>query len=565
MKIPQYVINAMNSLNQAGYECYLVGGCVRDTLMGKEPHDYDLTTSALPELMLTVFDGCKIIETGLKHGTVTLLTDGGPIEITTFRIDGEYKDNRRPENVIFTPKLSEDLARRDFTVNAIAMDKEGNLVDLYGGEKDINSKIIRCVGDPEKRFNEDGLRILRALRFASTLNFEIHPDTEKAIFKLSYLLKNISAERVREELFKLLCGVSAKAVLISYVDVILPFLQPISRVDLIHFAEIAEKLPLVAEIRMAALFALHSDIVNLKSAMQALKTSNKQIKAAENCCDIIQSPPTDPTQTALLIGQLGEKEFNLYLQTAKACEKDISVTLRMIDDLKSRNACYNLHQLALTGADLIELGIKGKKVGDMLQTLFSSVAEGKVKNEKVDLLNYVKQSIDKSELPQRKPVRLKGYDYNTPGAYFITVCTMNRKHILSSISVGTDVLGGPKNELTDYGKIAENQLLTMSNFYKDIKIDKFVIMPNHIHLLISILDTDDGQPRTSVPTKSSLISTFVSTFKRYCNKKIGTNIWQSRSFDHIIRGQKDYDEIWQYINNNPIKWVEDEFYTKNQG
>lgn len=390
MKIPQYVIKAMNSLNQAGYECYLVGGCVRDTLMGNEPHDYDMTTSALPQQMLTVFDGCKIIETGLKHGTVTLLTDGGPIEITTFRIDGEYKDNRRPENVIFTPKLSEDLARRDFTVNAIAMDKEGNLVDLYGGENDIHSKIIRCVGDPEKRFNEDGLRILRALRFASTLNFEIHPDTEKAIFKLSYLLKNISAERVREELFKLLCGVSAKAVLINYADVILPFLQPISREDLIYFAEIAEKLPLSAEIRLAALFALYSDTENLKSVMQALKTSNKQIKSAENCCDIIQSPPTNPTKTALLIGQLGEKEFNLYLQTAKACGKDISTMLQTVDDLKSRNACYNLHQLALTGADLIELGIKGKKVGDMLQTLFTAVAEGKVKNEKYQLLNYIK-------------------------------------------------------------------------------------------------------------------------------------------------------------------------------
>ncbi|MBQ2704460.1 MAG: CCA tRNA nucleotidyltransferase [Clostridia bacterium] len=390
MKIPQYVIKAMNSLNHAGYECYLVGGCVRDTLMGNEPHDYDLTTSALPEQMLTVFNGCKIIETGLKHGTITLLTDGGPIEITTFRIDGEYKDNRRPENVIFTPKLSEDLARRDFTVNAIAMDKEGNLVDLYGGENDIRSKIIRCVGDPEKRFNEDGLRILRALRFASTLNFEIHPDTEKAIFKLTYLLKNISAERVREELFKLLCGVSAKAVLINYADVILPFLQPISREDLVQFAEIAEKLPLSAEIRMAALFALYSNTTKLKSAMQALKPSNKQIKSAENCCDIIQLPPTSPTQTALLIGQLGEKEFNLYLQTAKACGKDISATLQTVDDLKSRNACYNLHQLALTGADLIELGVKGKKVGDMLQTLFTAVAEGKVKNEKYQLLNYIK-------------------------------------------------------------------------------------------------------------------------------------------------------------------------------
>ena len=390
MKIPQYVANAMTRLNDFGYECYLVGGCVRDALMGKEPHDYDLTTSALPEQMLTVFADCKIIETGLKHGTVTLLTEGGPVEITTYRIDGEYKDNRRPEKVIFTPNLSDDLARRDFTVNAIAMDGEEILIDLFGGENDIKSKIIRCVGDAEKRFNEDGLRILRALRFSSTLDFEIYSDTADAIFKLSHLLKNISAERVREELFKLLCGVSARTVLTRYEDVILTFLQPISREDLLQFATIVEKLPLVAEIRMAALYALFSDTEKLKSAMQNLKTSNNQIKSATRCCEFIQSLPVDATQTALLIGQLDENELNLYLQSAEVCGKDVSGTLQRIKELKSRNVCYTLHQLALTGTDLNGLGIKGKIVGETLQSLFSAVAEGKVKNEKEQLLNYVK-------------------------------------------------------------------------------------------------------------------------------------------------------------------------------
>jgi len=398
MKIPKYVLGAMNKLNDAGYECYLVGGCVRDTLMGTSPHDYDLTTSALPEQMLTVFDGCKIIETGLKHGTVTLLTDDGAIEITTYRIDGEYKDNRRPENVTFTPDLSEDLARRDFTVNAIAMDCNGNLVDLYSGKNDISAKIIRSVGDAKKRFNEDGLRILRALRFASVLEFEIHHDTAKAIFELSHLLKNISAERVREELFKMICGNSVSAMMTQYADVILPFIQPIVREDLLRFAEIISILPPVAEIRIAALFALFSDAESLKSAMKHLKTSNKQIKLTSYCCQIIQSPPTDATQTAHLIGELGKSEFELYLQTAKICGKDISATLQTVNDLKLRNACYDLHQLALTGTDLTELGVKGKKVGEILQSLFSAVAEGKVKNEKNELLNYAK----KQNTPQQK-------------------------------------------------------------------------------------------------------------------------------------------------------------------
>ena len=246
------------------------------------------------------------------------------------------------------------------------------------------------MGDAEKRFNEDGLRILRALRCASVLGFEIHSDTADAIFKLSHLLKNISAERVREELFKLLCGVSAKTVLTQYADVILPCLEPISREDLLQFATIVENLPLVAEIRMAALFALFSDVENLKSAMQNLKTSNNQINSATRCCEFIQSPPVDATQTALLIGQLDENELNLYLKSAEVCGKDVSGTLQRIKELKSRNVCYTLHQLALTGTDLNGLGIKGKIVGETLQSLFSAVAEGKVKNEKEQLLNYVK-------------------------------------------------------------------------------------------------------------------------------------------------------------------------------
>ncbi len=391
MKIPKQVQAAMVTLNSAGYECYLVGGCVRDTLMGARPHDYDLTTSALPNQMQQVFAGRKIIETGIKHGTVTLLTNDGPVEITTYRIDGEYKDNRRPENVTFTPNLSEDLARRDFTINAIAMDCNGNLVDLYGGQEDIAAAIIRCVGDAEKRFNEDGLRILRALRFASVLGFNIHPNTSSGVFKLSHLLKNISAERVREELFKLLCGKSVQAVITEYAEVVLPFLLPISKTDLLNFAQIIPNLPPIAEVRLAALYALYGSREELKKAMRGLKTSTKQRSYADYCCKIIQSPPTDATETARIIGELGEPDFNLCLNTAKICGKSTCETELLADALRSRNCCYRLQQLALTGTDLTSLGVKGKAVGDGLQMLFSAVAEGKVKNEKEELLNYFKK------------------------------------------------------------------------------------------------------------------------------------------------------------------------------
>ena len=391
MQIPPYVKTAIEMLNKGGYECYLVGGCVRDMLMGKEPHDYDLTTSARPEQMQQVFAECKVIETGIKHGTLTLLTDGGGVEITTYRIDGDYKDNRRPESVSFTPNLKEDLARRDFTVNAMAMDACGNLIDLYNGKDDIAAKLIRCVGDPERRFNEDGLRILRALRFAAVLGFTIHDETADAIHNLSHLLGSISAERVREELFKLICGPSAESVITQFAEVLLPFLPQISHKFLTEFTQLIGQLPPMPEVRLAALYALFSNEIGLDTAMSHLKTSNKQKKAAVDCCRIITAPPTDATQTAYTLGSVGESDFELYLTTAQICGKNINPTLQTLAALRERGACYTISQLAVTGNDLILEGIaKGKGVGDCLNLLFAAVAEGKVQNQKEKLLQYLK-------------------------------------------------------------------------------------------------------------------------------------------------------------------------------
>lgn len=391
MQIPSYVKTAIEMLNKSGYECYLVGGCVRDMLMGNLPHDYDLTTSARPEQMQQAFADCKVIETGIKHGTLTLLTEGGGVEITTYRIDGDYKDNRRPESVSFTPNLSEDLARRDFTVNAMAMDADGNLIDLYNGKSDIAAKVIRCVGEPEKRFNEDGLRIMRALRFAAVLGFTIHDKTAAAIRSLSHLLASISAERVREELFKLICGAAAESVITQFAEVILPFLPQIAKEGLTQFARQIDELPPMLEVRLAALYALFSDEMGLATAMSRLKTSNKQKKSAVDCCRIITAPPTDATQTAYTLGSVGESDFNLYLTAARLCGKNITPTRQILAALKERGACYTVSQLAVTGNDLISEGIaKGKGVGETLNLLFTAVAEGKVKNEKQSLLQYLK-------------------------------------------------------------------------------------------------------------------------------------------------------------------------------
>lgn len=229
MDMPKNVDTAINLLQSAGFEAYAVGGCVRDSLLGKTPNDWDITTSAKPEDMKSVFADFHCIDTGIKHGTVTVVIDGEPLEITTFRLDGEYEDNRHPKSVTFTSDLGADLGRRDFTVNAMAYSKMTGTVDLFGGQNDLKNKIIRCVGDPDRRFNEDALRILRALRFASALDFEIEEKTAQSLLKNCALLGNISEERIAKELLKLVCGKGAKRILTDFAPVlfeILPELQP---------------------------------------------------------------------------------------------------------------------------------------------------------------------------------------------------------------------------------------------------------------------------------------------------------------------------------------------------
>ena len=229
MDMPKNVDTAINLLQSAGFEAYAVGGCVRDSLLGKTPNDWDITTAAKPEDMKSVFINFHCIDTGIKHGTVTVVIDGEPLEITTFRLDGEYEDNRHPKSVTFTSNLGADLGRRDFTVNAMAYSKMTGTVDLFGGQNDLKNKIIRCVGDPDRRFNEDALRILRALRFASALDFEIEEKTAQSLLKNRALLGNISEERIAKELLKLVCGKGAKRILTDFAPVlfeILPELQP---------------------------------------------------------------------------------------------------------------------------------------------------------------------------------------------------------------------------------------------------------------------------------------------------------------------------------------------------
>lgn len=202
IELPEAVRNIINTLQSAGYEAWAVGGCVRDSILGRVPDDWDITTSARPEQVKAIFK--KTVDTGIQHGTVTVLWNRAGYEVTTYRIDGEYEDSRHPKEVQFTASLREDLRRRDFTINAMAYNEEAGLVDIFGGIEDIRAKKIRCVGDPMERFSEDALRMMRAVRFSAQLGYEIEEETEAAICRLSPTLQKISAERIRTELVKLL-------------------------------------------------------------------------------------------------------------------------------------------------------------------------------------------------------------------------------------------------------------------------------------------------------------------------------------------------------------------------
>lgn len=229
LALPSQVHTALDSLEAAGWEAYVVGGAVRDALRGRPAGDWDITTNAEPAQVERVFAGERLIETGLKHGTVTALLDGLPLEITTYRVDGDYTDHRRPDTVHFTRSLREDLLRRDFTMNALAYNPRMGLVDICGGAEDIAHGIVRCVGEPDRRFQEDGLRLLRALRFASVLGFQIAQETAAAIHRSRALLQYLAAERVQSEFTKLLCGQNVGAVLREFADVLavlIPELQP---------------------------------------------------------------------------------------------------------------------------------------------------------------------------------------------------------------------------------------------------------------------------------------------------------------------------------------------------
>lgn len=379
--IPTAVCRVLDRLEAAGYEAYLVGGCVRDFLRGVPPHDFDITTSALPEETLAVFSDRRTIETGLRHGTVTVLSDGMPLEITTYRVDGAYTDHRRPDNIRFTPSLTEDLARRDFTVNAMAYSPRRGLADPYGGREDLSAHCLRAVGDARKRFGEDALRILRALRFASTLGFSLDADTAAAARELAPTVLSVAAERIREELSRLVVGPSAVSVLLEYADIVsllLPGARPHSGFatlpaePVFRFADLL--LPLGESGAKAVLEGLRPDMVTLRAVLSMIRLFDTELL---------------PKRAALcrLLRQEGRASLENALCLRAAHGIDDSLATEVLAAILREGAPYLLSHLAVSGKDLVAIGVpSGKELGALLEILYTAVIEGKTPNDREELL-----------------------------------------------------------------------------------------------------------------------------------------------------------------------------------
>lgn len=365
----EYIIN---KLNGAGFEAYAVGGCVRDSVMGRRCDDTDITTNALPEETKKVFSAHTIIETGIKHGTVTLVLQNTPYEITTYRQESEYTDSRHPDKVTFVRTLNEDLSRRDFTVNAIAFSPSEGVKDPFLGISDINKKLIRAVGDPKKRFSEDALRILRALRFASVLGFNIEENTSKAVIQLAETVNKVSGERIFAELKKLLCGINAQEVVTEYIDAIkkiIPVNGDYKKLSL---------LPCDFAMRLACLCG--SDV---SSALVRLRADNK----TKHICNVlVNSSPLPNTEANLkfYISALGREDAQTVALYRRALYgEDVACQTEKL--LSSKTPLF-VTDLAINGNDIAKLGIKGKNIGISLNTLLARVMNGQIENNRETLL-----------------------------------------------------------------------------------------------------------------------------------------------------------------------------------
>ena len=435
INIPADANELIHTLQNNGHSAYIVGGCVRDSILGRIPHDYDICTSATPSEMLEIFKDRKIIETGLQHGTVTVVVNGEPYECTTFRIDGIYSDNRRPDTVTFTDKLVEDLRRRDFTINAMAYNDEEGLIDPFNGMRDIEYKKIDCVGSAKDRFGEDALRILRAIRFAAQLEFTIMPGTDWEIHKQYKNLENISIERINSEFCKIASSDDFCVELLLYKDVFSLFIPELKDMfdfpqnnpwhiwdvfrHTIHAVEYCDSDDLV--VRLAVFFHDFGKPHSYQDGEDGIRHFKGHGKVSADMTDSIMKRLRFDNETKnnvvelvyyhdatfevgkkyvkRWLNKIGGKQFRRLLQVKKADNKaqnlelssvrikELSEIEALIDEVLQEDECFSLKDLAVNGKDLIGVGYKsGKELGNTLNKLLQLVIDGDCPNEKEKLL-----------------------------------------------------------------------------------------------------------------------------------------------------------------------------------
>lgn len=422
--IPKDVSFLIDTIYENGYEAFMVGGCVRDSVLNLTPNDYDITTNAKPKEIMNIFKDYKTIDTGIKHGTVSIILNNNIYEITTYRIEGEYENNRRPKTVEFTSSIEEDLRRRDFTINAMAYNKQFGIIDKFNGLEDLQNRIIKTVGNPDERFKEDGLRMIRAIRFSSKLGFNIDENTLNGIYKNSYIIKNISTERINDEFTKILLSDNPQNIILLYKTNIFKYLGIHCNLNRDYYKELEKYINILSYCDNNLLdkliildYLISNEILkcidkcekykyyceNIKKVniINNLRYSNKVINY---CNDIMEYMIKDIDKIDKIVikrylNNIGYEKLNKVFKLKliynvffnnKDNVEFFKRCIKQLDEIENSKECYEIKSLEIDGKILKDLGYKGKEIGEKLSFLLDQVIKDPLLNKKDILINLLK-------------------------------------------------------------------------------------------------------------------------------------------------------------------------------
>lgn len=402
INLPPKVKYIIDKIYENNYEAYIVGGCVRDSILGIKPNDYDITTSAPPNIIMNIFRDFKCIETGIEHGTISIVMGEEIYEITTYRIEGEYKDHRRPDRVDFTSKLEEDLKRRDFTINSMAYNEKEGLIDLFGGRNDLKNKIVKTVGNPYDRFNEDGLRMIRAIRFCSKLDFKMDDETFLAIYDNAKIIKNISIERITDEFTKIILSSRPENIIYLFKTKLLNYLNINDEENENKITNLHEKISILNKVdkdivkRLVLLDYLIEELkISCKSFCNELKYSKKVTKSHNIILTMIKEikiQELNKIKVKKILNKVDKALFQEYIEINRIIHRDEKAFDRIVDilrEIEENKECYRVKDLKIDGNDIMNLGYENKAIGDIINYLLDLVIDEPKLNKKELLIKKI--------------------------------------------------------------------------------------------------------------------------------------------------------------------------------